>query len=103
MVVACHHMLRAQIKEGRDRSPVIRLNEGCVGCVGRWHQRRWVGTKIPDIDYIDHLFFLTPEVGWISGADGKTFLYFELSTAAGTGKSPELLLLEKLPRLSGSR
>jgi photosystem II stability/assembly factor-like uncharacterized protein len=33
--------------------------------------RSWVGTKIPDIRFIDHLFFLTPEVGWIAGSGGK--------------------------------
>lgn len=32
--------------------------------------RSWVETKIPDIVFIDHLFFLTPELGWISGAAG---------------------------------
>lgn len=39
----------------------------------------WVETKIPDITFIDHLFFLTPELGWISGtagANGKDFFVF---------------------------
>jgi photosystem II stability/assembly factor-like uncharacterized protein len=39
----------------------------------------WVETKIPDIGFIDHLFFLTPELGWISGTagmDGKDFFVF---------------------------
>ena len=41
--------------------------------------RSWVETKIPDIGFIDHLFFLTPELGWISGAagvSGKDFFVF---------------------------
>jgi photosystem II stability/assembly factor-like uncharacterized protein len=36
----------------------------------------WVETKIPDISYIDHLFFLKPELGWISGAAGKNLFVF---------------------------
>ena len=46
--------------------------------------RSWVEIKIPDIAYIDHLFFLTPEIGWISGAagvNGKDF--FVLRTVNG--------------------
>jgi len=41
--------------------------------------RSWVETKIPDIRFIDHLFFLTREVGWISGTagmDGEDFFVF---------------------------
>jgi photosystem II stability/assembly factor-like uncharacterized protein len=41
--------------------------------------RSWVETKMPDIRYIDHLYFLTPEIGWISGSagvDGKDFFVF---------------------------
>ncbi len=37
--------------------------------------RSWVETKIPDIGFIDHLFFLTPELGWIAG-HGKDLLVF---------------------------
>jgi photosystem II stability/assembly factor-like uncharacterized protein len=48
--------------------------------------RSWVGTKIPDIRFIDQLFFLTPEVGWIAGSDGKDLLVFR--TVNGT-KNPE--------------
>jgi photosystem II stability/assembly factor-like uncharacterized protein len=39
----------------------------------------WVETKFPDIHFIDRLFFLTPELGWIAGAagvDGKDFFVF---------------------------
>ena len=46
--------------------------------------RSWLQTKIPDIASIDHVFFLTPEVGWISGAggiNGKDF--FVLRTVNG--------------------
>ncbi len=32
--------------------------------------RSWVEAKIPDIVFIDHLLFLTPELGWISGTAG---------------------------------
>ncbi len=41
--------------------------------------RSWVETKIPDIVFIDHLFFLTPKLGWISGSAGlrgKDFFVF---------------------------
>jgi photosystem II stability/assembly factor-like uncharacterized protein len=38
--------------------------------------RSWLQTKIPDITFIDHLFFLTPELGWISGVDGRDFFAF---------------------------
>ncbi|MGB6941559.1 MAG: hypothetical protein WBE37_04045 [Bryobacteraceae bacterium] len=37
--------------------------------------RSWVETKIPDIGFIDRLFFLTPELGWIAG-HGKDLLVF---------------------------
>ena len=39
----------------------------------------WVEAKIPDIAFIDHMLFLTPELGWISGTagvDGKDFFVF---------------------------
>ncbi len=39
----------------------------------------WVETKIPDVRSIDHMFFLTPELGWISGTagvEGKEFFVF---------------------------
>ena len=32
--------------------------------------RSWVPTKVPDVSLIDHLYFLTPELGWLSGASG---------------------------------
>src|SRR3984885_7025169 len=38
--------------------------------------RSWVETKIPEIGFIDHLFFLTPKLGWIAGTDGKDLLVF---------------------------
>ena len=43
--------------------------------------RSWMRTKIPDITFIDHLIFLTPERGWISGIAGKDF--FVLRTVNG--------------------
>jgi len=38
--------------------------------------RSWVETKIPDIRFIDRMVFLTPDNGWIAGADGKDFFVF---------------------------
>jgi photosystem II stability/assembly factor-like uncharacterized protein len=36
----------------------------------------WVETKIPDLRFIERMFFLTPDDGWIAGIDGKDFLVF---------------------------
>jgi photosystem II stability/assembly factor-like uncharacterized protein len=39
----------------------------------------WVETKIPEVASIDRLFFLTPEIGWISstaGVNGRDFFVF---------------------------
>lgn len=36
----------------------------------------WEETKIPDVVFIDQLFFLTPELGWIAGSGGKDLLVF---------------------------
>jgi len=39
----------------------------------------WVETGIPHVAFIDHLFFLTPEIGWLAGAagvSGKDFFVF---------------------------
>ncbi len=38
--------------------------------------RSWVGTKIPDIGFIDCMLFLTPDNGWLAGIGGKDFLVF---------------------------
>jgi photosystem II stability/assembly factor-like uncharacterized protein len=41
--------------------------------------RSWVKTKMPDIHFIDHMVFLTPDNGWITGTagtDGKDFFVF---------------------------
>ena len=38
--------------------------------------RSWVETKIPDIGFIDRMFFLTSDYGWIAGIDGKDLLVF---------------------------
>lgn len=35
-----------------------------------------MGTKIPDLRFIDRMVFLTPENGWIAGIQGKEFLVF---------------------------
>lgn len=38
--------------------------------------RHWTETQIPHLRFIDRMFFLTPDVGWIAGTDGKDFLVF---------------------------
>ena len=38
--------------------------------------RSWVGSKMPDIGFIDRMVFLTPDNGWIAGIHGKDFLVF---------------------------
>jgi photosystem II stability/assembly factor-like uncharacterized protein len=38
--------------------------------------RSWVGTKIPDIGFIQRMVFLTSNSGWIAGVDGKDLLAF---------------------------
>jgi photosystem II stability/assembly factor-like uncharacterized protein len=38
--------------------------------------RSWVGSKIPDIRFIDRMVFVTPDNGWIAGIDGKNFFVF---------------------------
>jgi photosystem II stability/assembly factor-like uncharacterized protein len=38
--------------------------------------RSWVGTKMPDLRFIDRLLFLTPELGWIAGSNGMDFFVF---------------------------
>ena len=55
---------------GADAESFFRTNDG---------GHSWVETRFPDIVFIDHLFFLTPELGWIAGAagvDGKDFFVF---------------------------
>ncbi len=36
----------------------------------------WVKTKIPNLGFINRLFFLTSELGWIAGGHGEDFLVF---------------------------
>jgi photosystem II stability/assembly factor-like uncharacterized protein len=38
--------------------------------------RRWTETQIPRLRVIDRMLFLTPELGWIAGTDGKDLLVF---------------------------
>jgi len=55
---------------GAEAEAFFRTNDG---------GRSWVETKLPDIRFIDRLFFLTPELGWIAGGagvDGKDFFVF---------------------------
>jgi len=61
------HMVDDRRGYGAMASEFYRTNDG---------GRSWLQTKIPDIAFIDHVFFLTPELGWISGVAGKDFLVF---------------------------
>lgn len=38
--------------------------------------RHWTESQIPDIRFIDRMFFLSPEIGWLAGSDGKDFFVF---------------------------
>jgi photosystem II stability/assembly factor-like uncharacterized protein len=52
---------------GTEADAFFRTNDG---------GHSWAETKFPDSHFIDHLFFLTPELGWIAGVDGKDFFVF---------------------------
>jgi photosystem II stability/assembly factor-like uncharacterized protein len=52
---------------GTEVGEFLRTNDG---------GRSWLQSKIPDITFIDHVFFLTPELGWTSGVAGKDFFVF---------------------------
>src|SRR5580704_1667374 len=36
----------------------------------------WTTAKIPHVRFIDRILFLTPDIGWLAGADGKDFIAF---------------------------
>jgi len=36
----------------------------------------WVETKMPNIRFIDRMYFQTPELGWIAGGQGKDFMVY---------------------------
>jgi len=38
--------------------------------------RNWKETQIAHLRFIDRMFFLTPEIGWLAGTDGKDFFVF---------------------------
>ena len=38
--------------------------------------QHWTETPIPDLRFIDRMFFLTSEIGWVAGTDGKDFFVF---------------------------
>jgi photosystem II stability/assembly factor-like uncharacterized protein len=38
--------------------------------------RSWTETEIPHVRFIDRMLFLTPDIGWIAGTDGKDFFVF---------------------------
>lgn len=39
--------------------------------------RTWSQSKIPDLNVIDQLLFLSPKTGWIAGTSGRDFLVFQ--------------------------
>jgi photosystem II stability/assembly factor-like uncharacterized protein len=39
--------------------------------------RHWTESQIPDLRFIDRMFFLTPKIGWLAGTDGKDFFVFQ--------------------------
>jgi photosystem II stability/assembly factor-like uncharacterized protein len=41
--------------------------------------RHWTETQIPELRSIDRMFFLTTEIGWLAGNDGKDFFVFRTS------------------------
>ena len=52
---------------GTEVTKFLRTNDG---------GQHWTGSPIPDLRFIDRMFFLTPEIGWIAGTDGKDFFVF---------------------------
>jgi photosystem II stability/assembly factor-like uncharacterized protein len=52
---------------GAEVTKFLRTNDG---------GRHWTEMQIPDVRFIDHMFFLTPEIGWLAGTDGKDFFVF---------------------------
>ena len=52
---------------GAEVTTFLRTNDG---------GHHWVEIKIPELRFIDHMFFLTPEIGWLAGTDGKDFFVF---------------------------
>jgi len=36
----------------------------------------WTTAKIPHVRFIDRILFLTPDIGWLAGTDGKDFIAF---------------------------
>lgn len=52
---------------GAEVTKFLRTNDG---------GRTWTGTDIPHLRFIDRMFFLTLNIGWIAGTDGKDFLVF---------------------------
>ena len=53
--------------------------------------RSWVKKQIPDISFIERMFFLTPDIGWIAGTHGKDLLVFRTINGGSEWKSPERL------------
>jgi len=52
---------------GAEVTKFLRTNDG---------GRNWTETTIPHLRFIDRMFFLTPDLGWIAGSDGKDFFVF---------------------------
>lgn len=52
---------------GAEVTTFLRTNDG---------GRHWSETQIHDLRFIDKMFFLTPEIGWLAGSNGKDFFVF---------------------------
>lgn len=37
----------------------------------------WAEAQIPDVRFIDRIFFLTPKIGWLAGTNGKDYVVFQ--------------------------
>ena len=60
--------------------------------------RTWTETQMPHLRFIDRMFFLTPELGWIAGTDEKSFIVYRTTNGGRDWRSHELLHEKKWPR-----
>ncbi len=74
------HMVDDSRGYGSVAEKLFRTNDG---------GHSWAETKIPDIVFIDQLFFLTPDVGWISGTAGVGGRDFFVFRTANGGRDWE--------------
>jgi photosystem II stability/assembly factor-like uncharacterized protein len=57
---------------GVEVTKFLRTNDG---------GRNWTETEIPSVRFIDRMLFLAPEIGWITGTDGKDVFVFRTINA----------------------